>query len=154
MFGSGIKTILKTTLASTLMAATMFGASAPLANAASGMNAPINLVFSGEENFKIQKVHHRHGRRHGGYGHGRRHGPRHGGYRGHRPRPGGYGGHGHCSPRHAVNKAWNMGLNRPHVKRVGKHRIVVKGGYHGSRAKIVFSRRGGCRVLDFQRHYW
>lgn len=147
MFGTGIKAALKTTLASTLVAAAMFGASAPLANAANGINASINLTFSGEEGFKIQKIHHRHGRRHGNR-HSRRHDRRHGGYGGHGRR------HHGCSPRRAVNQAWNMGLNHPHVKRVGRRHIVVNGGYHGARAKVVFSRRGGCRVVDFQRNYW
>ncbi|MBL4725278.1 MAG: hypothetical protein JKY83_01115 [Rhizobiaceae bacterium] len=142
MFGTGIKTL----LSSALVAATMFGASAPLANAANGMNAPINLAFAGQQDFKIQKVNHRHGRRHG-YGHSRRHGGRHG-YRGH-----GRNNYG-CSPRRAVNRAWNMGLNNPHVKRVGKRHIVVKGGYRGSRAKVVFSRFGGCQVVNFERKYW
>ncbi|MFK5979686.1 MAG: hypothetical protein QM488_12455 [Rhizobiaceae bacterium] len=159
MFGSGIKKILSKTLASALVAATMFGASAPLANAGNGMNAPINLTFAGQEDFKVQKVHHRSGRRDGrrhGYGHGRRHGYQggygrgrgHGGYDRHRGR--GYG----CSPHRAVNRAWNMGLNNPHVKRVGRRHIVVKGRYQGARAKVVFSRYGGCRVVNFERNYW
>ncbi|PCI05645.1 MAG: hypothetical protein COB78_03360 [Hyphomicrobiales bacterium] len=153
MFGSGIKTILKTTLASTLVAATMFGASAPVANAG---NFEVAIGLGGPDGFSIQSIDYKHGHKkkhwkhggngkhHGGYG-------KHGGY----GNKGGYGRHNYgCSPRRAVSKAWNMGLNHPHVKRVGRRHIVVKGGYRGSRAKVVFSRYGGCRVVDFQHHYW
>lgn len=143
MFGTGIKTI----LSSALVAATMLGASAPIANAASTVIAPINLTFSGPQDFKIQKIHSRNGRRHG-HRHSRRNDRRHGGYRGHGGRN--YG----CSPRRAVKQAWNMGLNHPHVKRVGRRHIVVSGGYQGARAKVVFSRYGGCRVVNFERNYW
>lgn len=157
MFGTGIKTILKSILASTLVAATMFGASAPLANAANGMNAPSNLILTGQNDFRIPNMDYRKGGRRG-YSHGRGHGPRDGGYGKRGPRHGSYGGRDRrnygCSPRRAVKRAWNMGLNHPHVKRVGRRHIVVGGGYHGSRAKVVFSRRGGCRVVNFERNYW
>lgn len=141
MFGTGIKTI----LASGILAVSMMGVSAPVANAASGQ---ISISFAGQEDFKVQKIGYRHGhqnfRKHGRR-HGSRHGYRHGGRRGH--------GQG-CSPRRAVNKAWNMGLNHPHVKRVGRRHIVVKGGFRGSRAKVVFSRYGGCQVVNFERKHW
>ncbi len=72
-----------------------------------------------------------------GSGH-RRHAHRHG--RGHR--------RGFCKPRRALNKAWNMGVNRPHIARVGPNRIVVKGFSYGHRAKVVFSRQGKrCPVI-------
>jgi len=149
MFGTGIKTI----LASGLVAATIFGASASIANAGSGS---VQLTFDGRQGLKIQSAGFRHGsghdrrydRRRGGshgYKHGRGHGYRHGGYGGNR-----YG----CSPRRAVNKAWNMGLKHPHVKRVGRHHIVVGGGYHGSRARVTFSKFGHCKVVNFDRNYW
>lgn len=152
MFGSGIKTLLKTTLASTLVAAAMFGASASTANAGS---LDVAIGLGGPGGISIQSVGYgghkkkwdrqdRHGRR-GGYGGHGRHGS-YGGGRSHRNKG--------CSPRRAVRKAWNMGLNHPHVKRVGRRHIVVKGGYHGSRAKIVFSRYGRCQVVNFERNHW
>ncbi|MBL4891869.1 MAG: hypothetical protein JKX91_08600 [Rhizobiaceae bacterium] len=168
MFGTEIKVALKLALASTLVAATMFGVSARVANAG---NVEIGIGLGGPQGIKITSVsynkhgHHKkkwgrggHGRHggHGGYGKHGRHG-KHGGYGGHGGW-GGNGGYGHnnygCSPRRAVGKAWNMGLNNPHVKRVGRRHIVVKGGYRGSRAKVVFSRYGGCRVVNFERNYW
>lgn len=65
-------------------------------------------------------------------------------YRGHhRPRA-----HRVCKPRRALNKAWNMGVNRPHIKRVGRNRIVVVGYNYGHRAKVVFARQGRhCPVI-------
>ena len=79
---------------------------------------------------------------HGGvyYHSGGYHGPRHG-VRGHRR--GGY-----CGPRKAINKAWRMGVNRPHIQRVNRNRIVVAGFNHGYRAKVIFKRDSDrCRVI-------
>ena len=70
----------------------------------------------------------------------------HGGHRRHR---------GHCGPRRALNKAWNMGVNRPHIKRVGGKRIVVVGYNRGHRAKVVFKRHSRhCRVLKTRGLYY
>ena len=71
---------------------------------------------------------------------------------GHRRHGGHYYGHGHrrnvCKPRRALNKAWRMGVNRPHIKRIGPRRIVVTGFNYGHRAKVVFSRYGHrCPVI-------
>ncbi len=61
--------------------------------------------------------------------------------RGHRHR-------GFCAPRRALRKAWNMGVNRPHVARVNGERIVVAGFNRGHRAKVVFKRGSKhCRVI-------
>lgn len=79
---------------------------------------------------------------HGGLyiGSGGHYGPRYG-VRGHRHR-------GYCGPRRAINKAWRMGVNRPHIQRVNGHKIVVAGFNHGHRAKVVFKRDSHrCRVI-------
>lgn len=146
MFGTGIKTI----LASGFVAATMFAFSAPIANAGS---LEITIGADGYSSFRVEEAGYRHGEKRG---YDRGHGRNNHGYRGHRGRDGrGYGRHHNrrqgCSPRRAVNKAWNMGLNRPHIHRVGGKHIVVKGRYRGSRSKIVFARYGGCQVVDFVR---
>lgn len=147
MFGTGIKTI----LASGLLAATMFGFSGASASAA---NLELTLGFDGQ-GIQIQEAGFRHGDENW---RGRGHGRRHGGIGRHHKRHGGYSRHNRrrkgCSPRRAVDKAWNMGLNRPHIHRVGDRHIVVKGRYHGSRTKIVFGRFGGCKVVDFRRQDW
>lgn len=53
-----------------------------------------------------------------------------------------------CSPRHALHKAYNIGLNQPHVKRVNHKKIVVVGYNRGHLAKVVFKRKGhGCKVI-------
>lgn len=60
----------------------------------------------------------------------------------------GYNRRGYCKPRRALKKAWRMGVNRPHITRIGRNRIVVKGFNHGHRAKVVFSRSGHrCPVI-------
>ncbi|MEM9329910.1 MAG: hypothetical protein AAGA53_01210 [Pseudomonadota bacterium] len=62
----------------------------------------------------------------------------------------GYHAHGprKCNPRRALNKAYRMGVYRPHVTRVNHNRIVVKGYNHGHAAKVVFKRQSKhCRVL-------
>ncbi|MEM9277366.1 MAG: hypothetical protein AAGA76_02190 [Pseudomonadota bacterium] len=66
---------------------------------------------------------------------------------------GGYHAYGHkqrkCNPRRALNKAYRMGVYKPHVTRVNHKRIVVKGYNHGHRAKVVFKRHSKhCRVLN------
>lgn len=72
---------------------------------------------------------------------------------------GGFQGHGHrkrkCNPRRALNKAYRMGVNRPHVTRVNHKKIVVKGFTHGHRAKVVFKRHSKhCRVLKTRGLYY
>ncbi|MEM7289512.1 MAG: hypothetical protein AAF412_03915 [Pseudomonadota bacterium] len=55
---------------------------------------------------------------------------------------------GFCGPRKAVNKAWHMGINRPHVSRVTNRRIAVTGFNRGHRAKVVFKRDSRrCRII-------
>lgn len=55
---------------------------------------------------------------------------------------------GKCGPRRALNKAWRMGVNRPHVSRVNGRKIVVAGFNRGHRAKVVFKRGSRhCRVI-------
>lgn len=55
---------------------------------------------------------------------------------------------GHCGPRRALHKAWNIGVNRPHIARLNNERIVVVGYNRGHRAKVVFKRNSHhCRVI-------
>ena len=75
---------------------------------------------------------------------------RHNYYGGHRRQQfhGGYGRRHSCGPRRALRKAWNMGVNRPHISRVNGRRIAVVGFSHGHRAKVVFKRHSrNCRVI-------
>lgn len=68
---------------------------------------------------------------------------------GRRYQGGGSGPRRHCGPRRALNKAWNMGVNRPEITRLGGKRIVVKGFSRGHRAKVVFKRNSRhCRVIS------
>lgn len=61
---------------------------------------------------------------------------------------GGHRKHRACGPRRALNKAWHMGVNRPHISRVNGRKIVVVGYNRGYRAKVVFKRGSrGCRVI-------
>ncbi len=61
---------------------------------------------------------------------------------------GGNRNRGHCGPRRALRKAWNLGVNRPHVARVNRRAIAVVGYSHGHRAKVVFKRNSHhCRVI-------
>lgn len=88
----------------------------------------------------------------GGHG-GVYYGTGHGRYNGH------YGGprrhRGHCGPRRALNKAWNMGVNHPHIKRIGENRIVVVGYNRGHRAKVVFKRHSRhCRIIKTRGLYY
>jgi len=77
----------------------------------------------------------------------RRHGARrHGGNRyyagGHRR------GRNVCTPRRALNKARNLGVNRARIERIGKNRIVVRGFNYGYRAKVVFKRYSRrCQII-------
>jgi len=58
------------------------------------------------------------------------------------------GHRGHCGPRRALRKAWNLGLNRPHVARINKRKIVVVGYNYGHAAKVVFKRNSQrCKVI-------
>jgi hypothetical protein len=60
----------------------------------------------------------------------------------------GYVRHRGCSPRHALNKAYRFGVNRPHIARINHKRIVVVGYSRGHHAKVVFKRKGhGCKVI-------
>ena len=99
------KNTIKTILAAGIIASGATFASSTAANATS-----IGVHIGGHGGgIYIGNGHRRHGHRH--RGHGRR--------------------HGFCKPRRALNKAWNMGVNRPHIARVGRDRIVVKGFNYG-----------------------
>lgn len=53
-----------------------------------------------------------------------------------------------CGPRRALNKAYRIGVNRPHVARINHKRIVVLGYNRGHPAKVVFKRsRHGCKII-------
>lgn len=98
------------------------------------------------------------GNGHGGginYGHrsGGHYGKHHGKYRGH-----GYKNHGYkrsgygqqrgCGPHQALNKAFQFGVNHPHIARINHNKIVVVGYSRGHQAQVVFKRKGhGCRVV-------
>lgn len=63
----------------------------------------------------------------------------------------GYGSHHQvrgCGPRHALDKAYNVGVDRPHIARINNKRIVVVGYNRGYPAKVVFKRYGyGCEII-------
>lgn len=62
-----------------------------------------------------------------------RHGYRHGGF---------------CGPRQAVDKAWRMGVNRPHISHVRDRAIAVDGYRRGYPVKVVFHRgTPNCAVI-------
>lgn len=67
----------------------------------------------------------------------------------HRPHYGNQVRHrGHCGPRRALNKAWRLGVNRPHIARLNKKRIVVVGYNYGHSAKVVFKRNSHrCKII-------
>lgn len=80
------------------------------------------------------------------YGH-RSHGY-HGKHRGHGFKSSGYKKHRGCGPRRALNKAYRVGVNRPHIARINHKKIVVVGYSRGHHAKVVFKRKGhGCKVI-------
>ncbi|MDJ0614417.1 MAG: hypothetical protein QNJ29_12160 [Rhizobiaceae bacterium] len=94
---------------------------------------------------------------HGGiyYGGGQRYNPyyprghRHYKHRKHNYRSRNHISHrGHCAPRRALRKAWNIGLNQPHIARINKRKIVVAGYNRGHHAKVVFKRNSHrCKVI-------
>jgi len=59
--------------------------------------------------------------------------------------------HGHrrgCAPRRALNKAFRIGVNRPHIARINHRKIVVVGYNRGHHAKVVFKRKShGCKII-------
>lgn len=72
----------------------------------------------------------------------------HGYNRGHGYKKSGYGHRRGCNPRRALNKAYRVGVNRPHIARINHKKIVVVGYNYGHPAKVVFKRKGhGCKIL-------
>lgn len=69
--------------------------------------------------------------------------------RGHGYKRNGYSQRGRgCGPRRALNTAYRVGVNRPHVARINNKRIVVVGYNRGHPAKVVFKRSGhGCKII-------
>jgi len=118
MFGTSFKSI----LAAAVVASTASLGTAGVANAGSSFSLHIGNGY------------------HGGYYAPRRHAPRiHRSHNRHGKR---------CGPRRALNKAWRMGINQPHIARVNGRKIVVAGYNHGYRAKVVFKRGSrNCRVI-------
>ena len=56
--------------------------------------------------------------------------------------------YGYCKPRHALNKAYHLGVGHAHIARVNKRKIVVKGYSYGHPAKVVFKRsHRGCKII-------
>ena len=87
-----------------------------------------------------------------GYGSGIHYGSRkhrnHGYHRGHGYKKHSYGHRRGCGPRKALNKAYRVGLVRPHIARINHKKIVVVGYSRGHHAKVVFKRKGyGCKVI-------
>ncbi len=87
-----------------------------------------------------------------GYGSGIHYGNRkhrnHGYHRGHGYKRHGYVNRRACGPRRALNKAYRIGVNRPHVARINHRKIVVVGYNRGYPAKVVFKRKGhGCKII-------
>jgi hypothetical protein len=52
--------------------------------------------------------------------------------------------YGRCSQNLALQKAFNNGLNRAYVSKVGPNRVVVNGKIRGAWAKMVFANVRGC----------
>lgn len=72
----------------------------------------------------------------------------HGYNRGHGYKRQGYVQRRGCAPRRALNKAYRIGLNRPHIARINHRKIVVVGYNYGHPAKVVFKRKGhGCKII-------
>ena len=87
-----------------------------------------------------------------GYGNGIHYGSRkhhnHGYNRGHGYKQSRYGHRRGCGPRRALNKAYRVGVNRPHIARINHKKIVVVGYNYGHPAKVVFKRKGhGCKII-------
>jgi predicted NBD/HSP70 family sugar kinase len=83
---------------------------------------------------------HYNNRKHRNHGYNGGHGYRHYGH--------GYGHRRGCGPRRALNKAYRVGLNRPHIARINHRKIVVVGYNYGHPAKVVFKRKGhGCKII-------
>ena len=53
---------------------------------------------------------------------------------------------GVCNPRRALRKAHRRGLNRPHVQRINRKRIVVAGWSRGERIVMGMGRHRSCPV--------
>lgn len=83
-----------------------------------------------------------------GIHHGHRSNVNHTKKRGHGLRRNVFRNHRGCSPRRALNKAYRIGVNRPHISRINHKKIVVVGHSRGHLAKVVFKRKGhGCKVI-------
>lgn len=54
--------------------------------------------------------------------------------------------HNVCNPRRALRKAYRRGLNRPHIHRVNRNRIVVAGWSRGERVMLGMGRHRSCPV--------
>lgn len=131
MFGKSFKSA----LAIAVVAASAIFATAGNADAGGGFSLHIGNGYGGG-------IHIGNGY-HGGYKH---HG--YGGHYGHKKFHGHAGHKRFCHPRRALKKAWHLGVNRPHIKRVNRKKIVVVGYNHGHRAKVVFARKSPrCHVI-------
>ena len=87
-----------------------------------------------------------------GYGNGIHYGKRkhhnHGYHHGHSYKRQGYTKSRKCGPQRALNKAYRIGVNHPHIARINHKKIVVVGYNRGHSAKVVFKRKGhGCKVI-------
>ncbi|WP_152046002.1 hypothetical protein [Aureimonas psammosilenae] len=56
-----------------------------------------------------------------------------------------------CSPRLAVRKAYDLGLNRPRVVREGRNSVVVDGVRRGRLQTVRFANDRGCPVISVRR---
>jgi hypothetical protein len=64
---------------------------------------------------------------------------------------GGIGRPDFCSPRLALRKAYDIGLNRPRIVREGRRFVIVDGFRRGRVATVRFANDRGCPVLDVRR---
>ena len=134
-FGNLKPTLISVFLALVATAGISPSASAHDYGAGIGISGKYGQVYIGD-------VHHRHYRNHRRYYHDPYAGQRYYKKRRHHRQ------YGHCGPRRALDKAWRMGVNRPHVARIGDRRIVVKGRKRGRMAKVVFARlSSNCHVI-------
>ncbi|KAB0679757.1 hypothetical protein [Aureimonas leprariae] len=58
---------------------------------------------------------------------------------------------GFCSPRLALRKAYDIGLNRPRVVGEGRRFVIVDGFRRGRIATVRFANDRGCPVLGVRR---
>lgn len=148
-----MKMTLRKSLVFAAAALTMLGSAALFASPANADNLHMKLVSpNGFVEFGQTRLweHDAHYRGHKRRGHRSKRHHRHGHHDYYRPVV------RWCSPERAIHKAWRMGVNHPHIARIGDSRLVVRGHYRGHRAKVVFDRHSRhCPVIKTRGlHYY